>query len=239
MKYTDPVLRDKLAGEYVLGTLHGRARQRFERLLLEDAGLQTVVTDWESRLNPLAEMLSPVEPPARVWKQIQLRTGMPREAKPSFWNRLDFWRPLALTASALAAALILYIGAATLMPQAPVVNYVAVLSDKEAKAAWVASSIDKSSFVIRPLASQTVPAGKTLELWVIPGKDQSPRSLGLLPEAGSKTVSLSEPLRRAATPGAALAISLEPAGGSPTGLPTGPVLYQGAWMPVGPARSPA
>jgi anti-sigma-K factor RskA len=238
MKYTDPALRDKLAGEYVLGTLHGRARQRFERLLLEDAGLQTVVAGWESRLNPLAEMLQPVQPPERVWKQIQLRTGLLREAKPRLWNRLDFWRPLALTASALAAALILYVGVA-LMPQAPELNYVAVLSDNEAKAAWVANSVGRTSLVIHPLASRTIPAGKALELWVIASKDQAPRSLGLLPEAGSKTVSLPEPLRRAMTPGAALAISLEPAGGSPTGLPTGPVLYQGGWMPVGTARWPA
>jgi anti-sigma-K factor RskA len=243
MNYGDPRLRAMLASEYVLGTLHGRARRRFERLLGEDAGLRVTVEAWQNRLTPLAEALPPVEPPARVWKEIQLRLGI-RETplRDRLWNRLEFWRPFALATSALAAALLIYVGVA-LRPQAPEVTpqvpYIAVLSDNEARPAWVASGVGPDAMVVRSLATPSIPTGKTLELWVIPGKGQAPRSLGLLPETGSRAVALPEEIRRALTSSAALAISLEPAGGSPTRLPTGPVLYQGAWSPTGAARAPS
>jgi anti-sigma-K factor RskA len=239
MNYTDPRLREMLASEYVLGTLRGRARRRFEHLLQRDAGLRVTVQGWESRLNPLAETLPPMEPPERVWRSIQLQLGMRegmREAKPHLWDRIGFWRAFALTTGALAAALLIYIGA-FLLPRTPEVAYVAVLSDEQARPAWVASRTEAATVAIKPLTLQSIPAGKSLELWVITEKGQAPRSLGLLPETGSRTIALPEPIRRALTPSAALAISLEPAGGSPTGLPTGPVLYQGTWIPLEPPMS--
>lgn len=49
MKYDNDELRNKLAGEYVLGTLHGYARARFESLLKYDANLRRIVADWSNR----------------------------------------------------------------------------------------------------------------------------------------------------------------------------------------------
>jgi len=78
MRYDQPRLRDKLAAEYVLGTMTGRVRARFQRLFRYDATLRRDVTAWETRLAPLADLTSAVNPPARVWRAITARIGSAR-----------------------------------------------------------------------------------------------------------------------------------------------------------------
>ena len=71
--YTKPELRDRLAAEYVLGTLRGRARARFESLLRYDPSLRRTVAEWEASITPLAAAASEIAPPARVWQAISRR----------------------------------------------------------------------------------------------------------------------------------------------------------------------
>jgi anti-sigma-K factor RskA len=104
---------------------------------------------------------------------------------------------------------------------------VAVLAGPDAKPVLVASADRGGRYLtVKPVARVDVAAGRALELWALPeGKD--PRSLGLIPASGIGRVALAAPagIVFETTPG--LAVSLEPAGGSPTGKPTGPVLYSG------------
>ena len=74
----NPQLLERLAAEFALGTLRGRARQRFRRWIGEDAGIADTVQDWELRLAPLAAAVAPVQPPARVWRAIEERIGTAR-----------------------------------------------------------------------------------------------------------------------------------------------------------------
>jgi len=64
-RYNNPQLREKLAAEYVIGTLRGRARARFQALLRYDPGLRAIVVEWEARLSPLAAAAAGIAPPAR------------------------------------------------------------------------------------------------------------------------------------------------------------------------------
>ena len=73
MKYDNPQLRQMLAAEYVLGTLRGAARRRFERLASADAGFGAEIRYWEQRLAELNQDLKPVAPPAGVWLSVQHR----------------------------------------------------------------------------------------------------------------------------------------------------------------------
>ena len=75
--------------------------------------------------------------------------------------------------------------------------------------------------------------GKMLEVWLVP-PGGTPRSLGLFPseESGTTTALILPHDIAAALATSALAVSLEPSGGSTTGLPTGPVLFSGAVIPV-------
>lgn len=117
------------------------------------------------------------------------------------------------------------------LPFAPVPEsrFVAVLSEGPASPAWLVTvDITEQQLTIRPV-TELAAKNKSYELWVVAGGDAPPRSLGLLDPLQQINLPIAAEL---ATPTAALAVSLEPAGGSPTGLPTGPVVYQGALLSV-------
>ena len=229
MDYSRPELADRLAAEYVAGTLRGAARRRLEALLPAHPSLRVAVQAWQERLLPLTTVLDGQAPPARVWLRIEARIGAPASATPSrdpWWQRLGPWRALSGLASVAALALALLL--ANPPVQAPVV---VVLSSTEkvpdgdapAPASFVASfSADGRAVATRPLVPVSLAAGRALELWAVPAEG-APRSLGLISADGASVVRRSRVLKDTA----ALAVSLEPAGGSPTGQPTGPILYAG------------
>ena len=118
MNYVDPEQRDLLAAEYVLGTLSGPDRRRFERLLSGDRDLRDRVEHWELRLNPLAESVPAVDPAAHVWDQIARQIAAAPSAEPApvreswfdrLWDSLGFWRGATALAAATAAALVVYV----------------------------------------------------------------------------------------------------------------------------------
>lgn len=221
-----PQLRELLAAEYALGTLHGRARQRFEHFLHDDPALRDLVASWEERLMPMNRQAKRIVPPAAAWRSIQHELGLAaRRAQP--WSaNLGFWRSFAITSSALAIALLIYIG--NLHEPATGPAYVAVLTDASAQpVVLVTAAPDRTEVRVEAVAGNLAVPGHSLELWLLPGQDRAPVSLGLVPAEGSGAFALPQPLRSDLTVGVVLAVSLEPAGGSPTGQPTGPVLYQG------------
>jgi len=230
MRYDDPELRDRLAAEYALGSLRGAARRRFERLAQADGALAALAESWALRLNPLVEAVPPVAPPRRMWRGIARAIGPAPPAGfrlGSLWGSIGFWRGLALAASAVAAILLVYIGiAGRLAP--PEAVALAVLEDQAGHAAFVATAAP-DRLVLRAVAAAPVPADRSYQLWLIP-RAGKPRPLGLVAGEGAVRIALSPPLAAALPQAAALAVSLEPRGGSPTGLPTGPVLYKGALL---------
>lgn len=232
MNLGDPQRNDALAAAYVLGTLRGRARARFERLMRGNRGLGDAVRAWEERLLPLAESLPPVTPPARVWTAILGRTagtGAVPGRPASSGAHVGWWRGLALVS--LAAAFALALALLKPAPELPQGTLVVVLAGEDAKPKLLASS-DRSSryLTIAAIAPIALESDRALELWMLPDHG-NPRSLGLVSAVaptGIARVALPDNAERALKDIPALAVSLEPSGGSPTGLPTGPVLYSGA-----------
>ena len=229
MNLRDPERADALAGEYVLGTLRGRARQRFERLARTERIVADAVRGWEERLLPLAEALPPIAPPSRVWAAILARIrsapAAPR-ARSLLWTPVGWWRGLALVGLATSLAL----AVALLKPAPPEGTLVVVLAGQDAKPALVATSARASRYLtVKAIAPVAVAPDRALELWMLPAQG-NPRSLGLVSmvsPAGVARIELPAAADQTLQNIPALAISLEPAGGSPTGLPTGPVLYSG------------
>jgi anti-sigma-K factor RskA len=229
MNLRDPERADALAGEYVLGTLRGRARQRFERLARTERIVADAVRGWEERLLPLAEALPAIAPPSRVWAAILARIrsapAAPR-ARSLLWTPVGWWRGLALVGLATSLAL----AVALLKPAPPEGTLVVVLAGQDAKPALVATSARASRYLtVKAIAPVAVAPDRALELWMLPAQG-NPRSLGLVSmvsPAGVARIELPAAADQALQNIPALAISLEPAGGSPTGLPTGPVLYTG------------
>jgi len=228
VNYRDPERADVLAAQYVLGTLRGRARDRFARLLRTERRLADAVNAWEERLLPLSESIPPVEPPARVWAHIRSRIqgGPPVIEEPaSIWADLRLWR--GLTLAAFATALALAIVLLSPLPERPEQTLVAVLAGQDARPVLIAS-VDRTGRTLRvkPVAPLQLEADRALELWALP-QGGAPRSLGLISPSGVVQIPLAGPADTALAQVPALAVSLEPRGGSPTGLPTGPVLYSG------------
>ncbi len=235
MDYSRPELADRLAADYVAGTLRGPARRRLEALLPAHPVLRNAVLDWQDRLAPLSAEIEPVAPPPVVWQRIEARLGgaaaAPAEpAKPRWWRQLLVWQTATAVAGAAALSLSLLL-AGPVPVAAPIV---VVLSPTEppagtpaggvVPAALVASiSADGRALVTRPLAANLLPQpDRVLELWAVPPQG-APRSLGLISGEGATVVKRGKVLDDTA----ALAVSLEPPGGSTTGAPSGPVLYVG------------
>lgn len=215
-----PELRQRLAAEYALGTLRGRARARMKRWMRDDAELAREVAAWEARLAPLAHAVKPVAPPARVWNALQSR--LEGGGKMSF----SVWKALGWMASGAAAALIAVAIFLPLEKSAPAA-YVAVLSDPKTSRAVLVATAGQADKVLRvnTLDPAIQVSGRSLELWALP-KDGKPKSLGVV-GAERAVLRLDATAEQSLGNVPALAISLEPQGGSPTGQPTGPVLYSG------------
>ena len=225
-----PELRERLAAEYALGTLRGRARDRLRRWMREDAALARAVAEWEARLAPLAQTVQPLRAPARVWDGIEARLGG-RALHAGWWDRVAFWRPLGILASGAMAALLAVVALLPAAKPPPVEGipaaYIAVLSDPKTQRAMVVATARRhdTRLAVRALDPAILVSGKSLELWAVP-RQGAPRSLGLL-DAGQATLTLAGSADRTLGDVPLLAVSLEPRGGSRTGAPTGPVLYSG------------
>ena len=227
--YRDPQLREKLAAEYVIGTLHGAARARFLALLRYDPGLRRIVAEWEARLTPLAAAAGEIAPPARVWHAVATRIGAARAfGSPA---GLAFWRALAVTSSAFALILAVFLGVAP-RPEPPMAM-VAVMNDDRGQPAlvvsWPPMKAMREPYVrVKVVQEHPVMApGTAWEMWMLPGGQAAPVSLGLITTDADQTMKLKPALATRMEGAWGLAMSVEPKGGSPTGAPTGPVIFKG------------
>ena len=210
--------RDLLAAEYALGTLEGEERRAAAHLLATDSGFAEAVRHWEARLAPLAAHAAPVAPPAGLWDRIAASTGAPTaEILPlSFRRRLRRWQAGTGVALAIAASLAAFI----VLRPVPATR-VAILAPITGGApVLLATEPSRGVLMIEPSGTVHVPSDRDLELWALAKGETRPRSLGVLPATGRR-------LGVALAADTQLLVSLEPRGGSPTGQPTGPVLYAG------------
>lgn len=225
--------RDIEAAEYVLGTLPHAERVAFARTLATDVGLQAAVARWQTHLAPLDEATPEVAPPPGLW--LRIRGGLtPAGDDPrvtDLTRRLRRWRLGAIGASALAAGLALALGLGLglgrFLPVDPEAGqYVAVVNrGGELPALVVRVDTRRGLAEIRSVAMD-MPREKSLELWYI-ADGATPRSLGLV-EAGRASMPMPNVVRDAAgLDKAVLAVTVEPTGGAPGGIPTGPVVYSG------------
>jgi anti-sigma-K factor RskA len=219
---------DRLAAaEYVLGVLGTADRRQAQQRLIHDQPFAAEVAFWEERLGSLAEEVAPVEPPERAWRRIAKAMRLPEDRPPreSLWQSLPFWRSFAIGSAALAAA---SIGALTFIeisppPRGPML---ATLGGSTGQPNFVAAvGAGGTSMLVVP-AALLASDQRAYELWLIPSGDK-PHSLGLVEPGRPVRVDVPRDLKASLTVDTALAVSIEPPGGSPTGQPTGPVIAVG------------
>ncbi|WP_248740002.1 anti-sigma factor domain-containing protein [Pseudomonas sp. MWU12-2029] len=220
MNYQTPALRRALAADYAVGLMAAPARRRFEQLLLEDAALRAELAHWQESLASLTETLPEVPVPERVWHGVTARIE-PQELHVP--EKRPFWNWLRVTAALASIVVLVFLGSLYTHDDA---RYRATLLSADAQPALKVEAHD-NYLQVEPLTLAAVDPQRSLELWAIPA-DGKPISLGVIPAGGKGKVELSEAQKALIGKPIALAVSLEPKGGSPTGQPTGPVLYQGA-----------
>jgi anti-sigma-K factor RskA len=220
MNYQTPALRRALAADYAIGLMPATARRRFEQLLLDDAALRTELAQWHESLASLTETLPEHPVPDRVWQGITARIEPQVLHVP---EKRPFWNWLRVTAAMCSVLVIVFLGSLYNRDDA---RYRATLQTADAQPALKVEAHD-DYLQVEPLTLAAVDPGHSLELWAIPA-DGKPISLGVIPAGGKGKVELNEAQKALIGQPIALAVSLEPKGGSPTGQPTGPVLYQGA-----------
>lgn len=223
MRRPGPDLIDRLAAEYVLGTLRGRARDRFERWLAESAEVRGLVREWEDRLVGLVAGTARVAPSARVWREIELRLGIRATPRGVGSGKRARWLAIAAGVAAIGVAVLVAMLARE--PETAWRESAVLASEGAVATAWrVDVSADGTALRVRAERPLDLAPGTDYELWALPRGEGAPVSLGLLPQAGASTVRLTVAQRSAVAGAAQLAVSREPSGGSPTGAPTGDVV---------------
>ncbi len=219
---------DILAAEYALGSLDATERHA---LLAAHPGPELLgrIAAWETRLAPLAECVPATSPPPELWQRLVLATGIMPPARPAARTRVAqaapsnsnaLWK-FATAASFFIAALI---GAYAFAPSSqPADPMMAALSPAGVPGASFMVRVDSSGlatiYALGPAPTNI--DGRALQLWSVAEGSTVPASLGLINAGGAAR------LRIRSAAGTRLLVTLEPAGGSATGKPTGPVVFAG------------
>ncbi len=235
--------QDRLAAEHVMGLLEGEERGLAERLLESDQTFQAAVASWQARFSELDETAIPQAADDALWRRIEgslqapvraaspapLIVPDPRSAFAALWRNLAFWRAAGLAGAFATVALAVGLGVlAERASRAPVL--VAVLLTDANRPAAVVNAFANGEAELLPLDAIPVPAGRALEIWTLWDRARGPVSIGLIDAA--RRVRLNLKGLPQPGPNQLFEITLEPATGSPTGRPTGPILMKGTTAPT-------
>jgi anti-sigma-K factor RskA len=224
-------------GEYALGLMSPDEALLFEARLAREPELANELASWQRHLVEIDEAAPILVPQPALWTLISNSVALqdaqatkPRLPAPepsgivNLWNNLPLWRWGGMTA--LAATLMLGIGlnnARNQIAEKPAMVAVLLTADGETAAVVNVAANGKAQLV--SLKGIPVPEGKAIEIWTLWDRSVGPRSVGLISKAGSLSLNLNNLPRP--QPGQLFEMTLEPATGSPTGRPTGPVLNKG------------
>jgi anti-sigma-K factor RskA len=232
---TDAATREAMAGEYVLGTLDARTSQRIAAALPLDPLWRKAVDEWEARLAPLATLARPEAPPPDTWDRIESRFAPALSPQARRRRRFAWlWRLWAMGATGAAVAVAVY----AFMPRPQPVRMLTVLVTDRNAPGLTAEADRAGTLRLGAYAAPTgrqlqAPSGRDLQIWALNPGMTAPVSLGLLPHE-PRGVTIFDRLPIQPQPGMLIEITVEPEHGSPTGKPTGPVVFYGRMSEAAP-----
>ena len=222
--------KKSLAAEYALGVLTGDERAEAIALAREDAEFREDVARWRGRFGSWLSDIAEAQPPERVWAAIEQRIGVSADSNViQLKRRVTMWRAFAAAASAIAGALAIVLltpAQRAPVPPQPAPMVAPLGSDTTSDRIVATWDPGKRSLIVAAAAGMPAKPGKDHELWVIPAGGK-PMAIGVMHRPMVR-MTLPMPLANHFKSGVMLAVSVEPLGGSPTGLPTGPVIAAGA-----------
>jgi anti-sigma-K factor RskA len=236
MRYVHPELLEHLASAYVLGTLTGGARRRFERLQRDRADVRVRVAQWEARLGQLAVSVPVQQPSPQLWKAIAARTQPQAAAASGGW--LGWLKPAGfgfggLAAGVMAASLLFVTAPGVFMTSDQLAmrsgeklpqSYVGLLTDAQGKGKLLVSSLRHGkTMTVKVIGPITPPASGTLVLWAVP-TDGPAFALGPVPTTGSAVSMLPDTSEKLLSKVSTLIVTLE---SSATPASPGAVVFSG------------
>ncbi|WP_425230415.1 anti-sigma factor [Sphingomonas sp.] len=220
-----PAADEAAAAELALGLLDGAERAAALRRVLAEAGFAAEVEGWRRHFAALFAQFPETEPGETLLPRIEasLDGRFPVAA-----SRGRLWPAVAaLTSLAAAILLVLLLRPAALAPPVQPASQLAAAIVPTGAGEPLSAIYDARAGTLRLTAAALADTRHAAELWVI-GGDGVPHSLGLLRDGAQTALTVAPADRARLGPAAVLAVSIEPLGGSPTGLPTGPVVAKGA-----------
>lgn len=224
---------DALAAEYVLGTLPYAERAEAEARRERDAAFDAAVLAWERRLGSLIEVVAPVQPPPGLYNKIRARIGLAshvvslKAREQAMLRRANWWRDAALGMTAVAASLACVVGWQDYQRRLVPTQYVAVLQAGDAVPAFLLTVDTKTNmFVISAMQKPAEPE-TSYQLWLVHNEMPQPKSLGVFDDSAMDVRPMGDGKMHDMMMDGTYAVSVEPKGGSPTGAPTGPVVFSG------------
>lgn len=226
---TDPVdpYDDTLAAEYVLHLLDPQERRAFADRLRDEAQLRDLVLRWEARLAPIADDVVEIAPPPHVKAAILKRIApeLPKQSRTRGWMIGLLGLAAAMVIVFIALGPILR-GPVDLSPQ-----FQSELASADGTIILVAGVIPPTHEIVIDRIAGALDEGRVWELWLIADGSSVPVSLGLLEREGTTRIRVPDAIAPGVRTGT-IAISDEPLGGSPTGLPTGAILATGTFSDI-------
>ncbi|MDX3977692.1 anti-sigma factor domain-containing protein [Shinella sp.] len=218
-----------IADEYVLGLLDAGEAAAVDARIEHDPALRAAVAASRERFLPLDTQLAPADVDDVLWRRIEANLparGDPAaipQATPANDNRRSGWRMAALTS--FAATLLLTAGLVWSLSRTVEPVVIAVLLNEAGVVQAVVEDFGNDTANVRLLNAFEVPADKTIQVWTLPSRELGPVSLGLLD--GSRSARLEGPRLPNPNEDQLYELTLEQAGGSTSGRPTGPILAKG------------
>lgn len=223
-----------IADDYVLGLLEASEAAAIETATERDGELRAAITASRERFLPLDTSVAPAAVNGELWSNIESRLSpqgksiASKSIRTANDNKRNGWRSIAI--SAIAATVVLAAGLTFSLTRTMEPLVIAVLVNEAGEVQAVVEDFGNEKATVRMLADFAVPQDKTIQVWTLPSKDVGPVSLGLI--EGVRSARLEGPALPTPRNDQLYEITLEQAGGSPTGRPTGPILAKGlARMP--------
>ena len=188
-RYQNPEVFEKLAMAYAAGTLHGRARLRFEKLKDEHFYLEATTSAYESKFGSLIELLPSERPSDQVWKNIQSSIKSEEAVVKRDW--LGWLKPKYAAIASTALAVFLAVFLVIIPSDNDSIAYAAVLQDTQSNPVAITRITPDLSVSVDIVKEIQLGDGEVLKLWCHPKNGDKPIEMGVVSNKGRTTLTIS------------------------------------------------
>lgn len=229
-RYQNPDIFEHLAMSYALGTLQGKARLRFEKLMGKHLYLRAVTNAYQQQFAPLANLIPSETPPARVWNAIskELQLSKRSSAASAHWlTKLKDYLPWSMAAFGSIAASAMTVLLLNTQPAA----YMAALKTPIQQDKMMLVTVYHDTMEIAfDMPSGALPAKDDMmpTVWcILKDTNKRPMRMGTLTAHGENRMPIDKAMWKEMANVSQFSISLEPMDKPPSDTPLGEVIFNG------------